>query len=72
MSYSPQELAPVLLLTDKIAFYCLPDPNPDEFKTCLKIQEKKIIDKLGKYIRVWYSETKRLKNREDLEKIDVY
>jgi len=69
VSYTPQELIPTLLLTEKVAFLGLPDPKPDEFKTCLKIPDEKIIDKLGKYIRIWYAKSETLSNREDLEKI---
>lgn len=69
ISYTPQELTPTLLLTEKVAFFGLPDPNPDEFKTCLKIPDEKIIEKLGKYIRIWYAKSEKLSNKEDIEKI---
>lgn len=72
VSYTPRELAPALLLTEKVAFYCLPDPNPEEFKTCLKIPDEKIIEKLGKYIRLWYAKSTKLNNRGDLEQISTY
>lgn len=71
ISYNQQELAPVLLLTEKVAFYCLPDPNPDEFKTCLKIPDEKIIEKLGKYIRIWEAKGNSINNKEDLNKIGI-
>lgn len=69
ISYTPQELTPTLLLTEKVAFLGLPNPNPDEFKTCLKIPDEKIIEKLGKYIRIWYAKSEKLSNKEDIEKI---
>lgn len=69
ISYTKQELAPILVLTDKIAFYCLPDPNPGEFKTCLQIPDERIIEKLGKYIRIWYSQSEKINNTEEIEKI---
>jgi len=68
VSYTPQELTPTLLLTEKVAFLGLPDPKPEEFKTCLKIPDERIIEKLGKYIRSWYAKSDRLRNKEDLEK----
>lgn len=69
LSYVPQELTPTLLLTEKVAFIGLPDPKPGEFKTCLKIPDKKIIDKLERYIRIWYAKGEKLSNKEDIEKI---
>jgi len=69
IAYTPQELTPTLLSTEKVAFLGLPDPKPDEFKTCLKIHDEKIIEKLGKYIRIWYAKSETLKNKNELEKI---
>lgn len=72
ISYTPQELTPTLLLTEKVAFLGLPDPKPDEFKTCLKIPDEKIIEKLGKYIRIWHAKSETLRNKKELEKIRGY
>lgn len=69
ISYTQRELTPTLLLTEKVAFLGLPDPKPEEFKTCLKIPDERIIEKLGKYIRSWYAKSERLENKGDLEKI---
>lgn len=71
ISHTPKEFAPNLLLTEKIAFIGLPEPKPHEFKTCLKIPDESIIERFGKYIRVWYASIERLTNKEDLEKIKV-
>ena len=71
ISHTHKELAPTLLLTEKIAFIGLPEPKPHEFKTCLKIPDDKIIERLGKYIRVWYGSSERLTDKGDLEKIKV-
>jgi len=70
VSYTTQELTPTLLLTEKVAFIGLPDPIPGEFRTCLKIPDEKIIDKLGKYIRIWYAKSTKLSNKDELEKIE--
>jgi hypothetical protein len=69
VSYTPQELTPTLLLTEKVAFLGLPDPEPEEFKTCLKIPDERIREKLEKYIRSWRETSERLSNKEDLGKI---
>jgi len=69
ISYTPQELTPTLLLTEKVAFLGLPDPKPEEFKTCLKIPDERIIENLGKYIRSWYAKSEKLSNKKDLGKI---
>jgi len=69
ISHVRRELAPTLLLTEKTAFIGLPEPKPHEFKTCLKIPDEKMIERLGKYVRVWYASSERLLNKEDLEKI---
>jgi len=71
ISHTHRELTPTLLLTEKIAFIGLPEPKPHEFKTCLKIPDEKIIERLGKYVRVWYASSERLTNKGDLEKIQV-
>ena len=69
ISYTTRELTPTLLLTEKVAFLGLPDPKPDEFKRCLKIPDEKIIEHLGRYIRIWYAKSERLSSKEDLEKL---
>ena len=69
ISYTPRELAPTILLTEKVAFLSLPDPKPEEFKTCLKIPDERVIEKLGKYVRSWYAKSEQIKNKGDLEKI---
>ncbi len=69
VSYTLRELAPTLLLTEKVAFIGLPEPKPEEFKACLKIPDERIIEKLGRYIRNWYGKSERLRNKEDLRKI---
>ncbi|HDH27676.1 MAG TPA: hypothetical protein ENH13_00935 [Euryarchaeota archaeon] len=71
VSHTDRELSPTLLITEKMAFIGLPEPEHHEFKTCLKIPEKKIIEKMGRYIRVWYAKTNRLSSEEDLKKIET-
>jgi hypothetical protein len=69
ISYNSQEFAPTLLLTEKVVFLGLPEPKPDEFKTCLKIPDEKIIYKLGKYIRIWHEKSEKVSSKEDLKKV---
>jgi len=69
VSFTSRKLGPGLLLTEKVAFIGLPDAKRDEFKTCLKIPDESIIDELAKYVRIWYSKSEKLNNRDDLEKI---
>jgi len=71
VSYTLHHL-PTLLLTEKICFMGFPDPKPDEFRVCLKIPHEKIIEKLGRYTRIWHSQSETLKNKEGLEKIKRY
>lgn len=69
--HTKREVTPTLLLTEKTAFVGLPEPKQHEFKTCLKIPDEKIIEKLGKYVRGWYASSERLTKKEDLEKIEA-
>lgn len=71
ISHTHRELSPTLLVTEKVAFIGLPEPEHHAFKTCLKIPEEKIIEKMGRYIRGWYASTERLSNKEDLGKIEI-
>ena len=71
ISHTQRELSPTLLITENIAFIGLPEPEHHSFKTCLKIPEQKLIDKMGKYIRMWYASTDRLSNKEDLNNIEI-
>jgi hypothetical protein len=68
IAYTARELAPTLLLTEKVAFIGLPEPIPGEFKTCLKIPDEKLIEKITRYVRIWYAKSERLKSKEDLER----
>ena len=71
VAHTSRELSPTLLVTEKIAFIGLPEPEHHEFKTCLKIPDEKIIEKMGKYVRGWYAKIERLSTEEDLNNIDL-
>jgi hypothetical protein len=67
ISFTSEIIIPSLLLTEKVAFICLPEPDPSKLKTCLKITNKEIIDALQKYVRIWTDKGEKLSNNDDLE-----
>jgi len=70
-SHTETELSPTLLVTEKVAFIGLPEPQHGSFQTCLKIPEEKVIEKMGRYIRNWYASTDRVSTTTDIERIEV-
>ena len=71
LSHTQREMSPTLLVTEKVAFIGLPEPQHGSFQTCLKIPDEKVIEKMGRYIRNWYASTDRVSTTTDIEKIEV-
>jgi hypothetical protein len=69
ISFTSEIIIPSLLLTEEVAFICLPEPDPSKLKTCLKITNKEIIDTIEKYVRIWNGKGEKLSNNDDLKRI---
>jgi len=62
-------MIPSVLATEKIAFICLPEPDPNRFQACIKISDKEIIDNLEKYARIWNNRGEKIKNIDDIKNV---
>ena len=69
VSFAQEIMIPSLLLTENVAFICLPEPEPSKLRTCMKITDKEIIDTFEKYVRIWNGKGEKLTNNDDLKGI---
>jgi hypothetical protein len=69
IAWNEKEYVPMLLITEKVLIFSLPDPIRGRFETCIKIPNRNIINRVRLYTEDWLMKSTPIRSLNDLEKL---
>ena len=69
IAWNEKEYVPMLLITEKVLIFSLPDPIRGRFETCMKIPNRNIINRVRLYTEDWIMKSTPIRSLNDLEKL---
>ena len=69
IAWNEKEYVPMLLITEKIVIFSLPDPIRGQLETCMKIPNRNIISRVRLYTEEWLMKSTPIRTLKDLEKL---
>lgn len=69
VAWNMKEYIPMLLITEKVAIFSLPDPMRGRFETCIRIPNKEVVDRVRLYTEEWLMKSRSITNLSKLRSL---